>query len=223
MSNPNDLEVTENKKKPVSEEVGLKYLWSILSTFTVLYILQILLLDRTNELLIDMFHFDDTWESAPVFALTFGTLISIGTFSLMLVLIKKSKAKEGLSRVPPLWIDIDVKSGLGRAWRRIVLVLVFIFPLAAQLHFWLRLFEWQVWKDTAAAPTVSLWSYVSPSYFLDWDAHRYGDHSKRMLEEGFGGVSFLPFWQPLIMAGMTLFLLIITGKIILALSHSKSS
>ncbi|MCG8685541.1 MAG: hypothetical protein MI892_11740 [Desulfobacterales bacterium] len=212
----------ENKKmiNHISEEEGLQFLWATIASFNVIYILNLLLLDRTNLLLIDVFHFDDTWESVPVFGLSFGSVVTILSFSFMLALIKKKIGEKWLERIPPLWVDIDMRSELGRTWRRIIFAITLLFPLAAQLYFWLRLYEWQVWENNAQSKLYTLWSYVPPKFFLNWDAYRYGDHSKRFIEEGFGGVSFLPFWQPAIMGCFTAIVLILFGKIILGLRQS---
>lgn len=222
MNNLESQDSTNDINKAVSEEDGLKYLWSSIATFTVIYILHLWILDRTNKLLIDIFHFDDTWESAPVFALTFGTFITILTFVLMLSLIRNNKNNNWLERIPPLWVDIDIKSQLGRVWRCVIVAFVLLFPLFAQVHFWRRLHNWQVWKNNTQAEIVGLWSFVSPQHFISWNAYRYGDHSKRLTEDGFGGVSFLPFWQPIIMLVFTFFLLVLTIKIVLALSRRVS-
>ena len=221
----NSIESGEHKKsqknnritnESIPEEAGLQHLWSVIASFNVIYILNIWLLDRTNQLLIDIFHFDDTWESAPIFGLSFGSVVTILSYSFMLSLIKRNISGQWMERVPHLWVDIDIKSRLGRAWRHFIVAVTLLFPLAAQLHFWLRFYEWQVWENNPQSKLHGIWSYVSPKYFLDWDAYRYGDHSKRLIEEGFGGVSFLPFWQPAIMVILTTIALILFGKIILA-------
>ncbi len=203
----------------IPEEEGLQYLWSAIASFNVIYILNLWLLDRTNQLLINKLHFDDTWESAPIFGLSLGSLTTILSFRFMLSLVKRNTSEQWIERVPHLWVDIDVKSQLGRFWRHFIIAVTLLFPLAAQLHFWLRLYKWQVWENNSQAKLHGIWSYVSP--FLDWDAHRYGDYSKR-LTEGFGGVSFLPFWQPTIMIILTAIALILFEKIVLTLRESEN-
>lgn len=205
----------------IPEEAGLQYLWSAIASFNMIYILNLWLLDRTNQLLIGIFHFDDTRESAPIFGLSFGTLVTILSFNFMLSLVKRNTSEQWMERVPHLWVDIDVKSQLGRTWRHFIVSVTLLFPIAAQLHFWFQLYERQVWENNSQSKLHGIWSYVSPKYFLDWDAYRYGDHSKRLIEEGFGGVSFLPFWQPVIMVVLTAIALALFGRIVLAFREPR--
>ena len=98
----------------MSEDRALKYLFNVIATFVLFYHLNILLLDRTNELLIDVFHFDDTWESAPIFTLTFGSVITIVSLSLMHSLIVKNCGKrKWFDKIPPVWFDIETGTAVG--------------------------------------------------------------------------------------------------------------
>lgn len=188
----------------LSERAGLFYLWSMLASFNIVYILNIWLLDRTNQKLIKVFHFDDTWESAPIFMLSFGSLVTLASFVSLIGLAKRSDGATWAYRMPPLWVDIDPAVPLGKFWRTVCAVLALGLPFAAHVHFWRRFDEWQAWKNEGAYGAVSLWERVPLSMIFDWDAHRYGDLSKRLLsDDGFGGVSYLPFWQPVLMIVLT--------------------
>ena len=192
----------------ITEKMGFKFLWSAITTFNILYLLNLWLLDRTNELLINIFHFDDTRESAPVFGLTFGTLVTLCSFILLKEYIKHTDGKSWHARVPPLWVDIDVASSLGRKWRAILMLLTVAFPMLVHIHFWNRLSEFDVWRKNDNI-IWGLWEFVSPRYLFDFDAHRYGQFSERALET-FGGVSFVPFWEPALM-GLLSGLLLLNG------------
>lgn len=192
---------------PVSEEKGLMYLWSAIATFNVLYIINLWLLDRTNQTLIDVFHFDNTRESAPIFMLTFGSLVTLTSFVLLRRLMERQKTN-GLARLMPIWINIDPGTRTGRRWRAFCGLLTIGLPLVAQVYFWLQFHDWQAWKNELPHSTVELWKPVKPGYVFDWDAHRYGSYGDRLRKsDGFGGVSYLPFWQPLLMAGLSLLVL----------------
>ncbi|WP_370245936.1 hypothetical protein [Marisediminitalea sp.] len=204
----------------VTEKAGIQYLWSAVASFNVLYFLNLWLLDRTNELLISIFHFDDTRESVPVFGLTFGTLVTLYSFVLLRSYIKGADGSSWHARIPALWVDIDVTSSVGRKWRAAVFAVTVVFPVLAHVHFWKRLDKFDVWRteDDAA---WGVWEYVSPQYFFDFDAHRYGQFAERM-DEGYGGVSFVPFWQPVVMGLMSCVLLYWCVTLLRALMVQKN-
>ncbi|MEP4151484.1 MAG: hypothetical protein ABJL73_09270, partial [Lentilitoribacter sp.] len=102
-------------------------------------------------------------------------------------------------RIPAIWIpQKDMDKNFRKWWLRFVIIICVVFPLAAHVHFWNRFDEWQAWRnyDDMKGQKIGLLETVSPSFLIDWDAHRYGDYSRRVQRPG---VSFVPLYQPILM------------------------
>jgi hypothetical protein len=204
--------------RQVSEAAGIHYFWSAVASFMVLYIVNEWIFDRSNVSALSVFHIERSWESAPIFMLTFGSAISAIAFSILLLRIHHFGGATWTERMAPLWIDIDPRTSLGRAWRKLSAVVAIILPLAAQVQFWWRFHQWQAWPTTGVQQEVGLWSYEPISILGNWDAFHYGDYSKRALtDKGFGGVSFVPFWEPVMMVLLSTIVVILALRITIAL------
>ena len=182
----------------------MEKLWSVIASFNVLYILNLWFMDRTNHSLIDVFNPSQNWSSVPIFGLSLGALIIIFSNGLMLRLVSLRHNDSWTERIPELWIEETNDASFRKIWKGSILVVTVIFPILAQIHFWLRFHQWNAWTNYASSRgmPVSLYEPVSPIYLLCWDAHRYGDFSK-MTQDGWHGVSYVPLWQPIIMGILT--------------------
>lgn len=198
-------------------------LWSAIATFNFLFTVNLWLMDRTNESPIDVFNPAQNWSSVPIFALSFGTVLTLFSALLMQKLIHLKRALVGVDRLPSLWIEKFEHEEFKKKWKLTVFFLTVIFPLFAQIHFWRRFHEWDAWTNDPATlvESVSLYKYVSPIYFFDWDAFRYGDYSKMALD-GWKGVSFVPFWQPFIMAVLTSLCFFVCMQILIQVFSRKT-
>lgn len=193
----------------------MRKLWAAVTTFNILFILNLWWMDRTGNAVIDVFTPDDRWESVPIFGLTLGSLFTIISFHLLLSYVRKmrSEGRPWHGRIPTIWIQPDELVGsFRRAWLVFIIVVCIVLPIAAQVQFWYRLDNWQVWKnyDPGRGERVQLLQPISPKFLLDWDAHRYGDYSKRAERKG---VSFVPLFQPLLMFGLSIAVMLIAGAI----------
>ena len=190
--------------------------WSAITTFNVLYLLNLLILDRTNRVVIDIFIIDDRRESVPIFGLTIGTIITILSFYLFYQFVKIQLAQPWHERIPPLWVEVAPNTSFGRQWVWVVLLLCIAFPIAANAQFWVRFHTWQTWSNhvPTSGDRICLYKPVSPKYILMWDAHRYGDFSRKDdKKEDHKGVSYLPLYQPIIMMLLTATVLLLVIKI----------
>lgn len=103
----------------------------------------------------------------------------------------------GVNRIfPRLWMHEFETSRLSIIWEKISAAIVLLTPFAGWVYFWIRFQRGEVWTNTDTKP-IGIWQYVSPGYFLDWNAHRYGELAAKE------AVSFIPFWQPALMAAGT--------------------
>jgi hypothetical protein len=180
-------------------------LWAAVTSFNVLFLLNLWWLDRSDKALINIFTPDEHWESVPIFGLSLGSLFTIVSFALLTISAGRCRRerKPWHERIPMIWVrQRDLSTSDKRWWQGVVIVVCIIFPLLAHLQFWSRFDDWQAWRNynPHRGEEVRLFEPVSPKYLLDWDAHRYGDHSR--LEER-RGVSFVPLFQPLIMMALT--------------------
>lgn len=177
-------------------------LWSSITTFNILYILNLWILDRTGNVVIKIFMIDNNIESVPIFGLTLGSSTTILSFYLLLVYARDHLTNEWHDRIPSLWIQIE--PAFARKWSSVLIVLCIVFPLTAQYHFWSRFYTWQAWSnhEPTKGQLISLFEPVSPHAILDWDNYRYGNFS-RTNEKNYKGLSYAPLYQPLIMLALT--------------------
>lgn len=191
-------------------------IWSTVATFTTLFLLDLVIMTSTNESQIEVFNLARNRSEVPIFGLSLGSLFTVVSSSLMLVLIPHRGGMAWVDRVPPLWVDPRESERFRRAWKGFSLCLTAVFPLLAQLLFWFKFHhpDFEAWiNDGADPPTqVSLYEPVSFLLVFDWDMHRYGDSANIRLPEG-GGVSYLPFWQPILMGTLSLVSLVLTFAI----------
>lgn len=189
-------------------------LWNTLATFYVLYILGSLFMDRTNNRdVIESFNPSENWSSIPIFYLSFGSLLSIAVLYICYQITAHENKQGWENRMPGLWLDDSQMHGLLKKWKVVLFSLILIFPIVLQVHFWRRFHDWQAWSNVKTPEVVSLYELVSPAYLLSWDSYRYGDFSN-MNEEGWHGVSYVPFWQPVIMLTLSLITLYMSWKAI---------
>ena len=95
------------------------------------------------------------------------------------------------SRVPPVGLedDLDLSKPEGRMYQRFILFLFVLFPLAAVTHFYRKILNTPI-LEKASSKVLSVWD-KPPSIFTNIDDHRFGME---------GGVSYLPFYQTIIIS-----------------------
>lgn len=200
----------------------MQKLWSTIATFNVLFILNLWVMDRTNRSLISVFNPAQNWSAVPIFGLSIGSLSTILSGILMLKIIQIRDNYDGLEKLPSLWIEKFENEKFLRQWKVTVLFITVAFPLLAQIHFWRRFNEWSAWThhENSEGVIVSLYQYVPINYLLKWDSFRYGNYTK-MAIDGWEGVSFVPFWQPVIMATLTLVCFLLSVKVVISTFYKK--
>ena len=175
-------------------------LWSGIVTFNTLYILNLWLQDRTNAALIDSFSPAKNWSEVPIFGIGLGIAILCLSAIIGWEFAAFRRNKQWYERIPSLWLNVSNETiSFRKRWFAFVLIVAYLFPAIAFSHFWRRLGKWDAWPNEPDAVPLSPYTYVSPSYLFNFDAHRYGDFSKRLVD-GWHGISFVPFWQPLLFA-----------------------
>ena len=184
-------------------------LWTIVTSFNVLFLVNLWWLDRTDNAPFGVFTPDDRWESVPIFGLSLGSLFTLISLLLLASYARRKRSENRLwyDRIPWIWLGAndlgkDEKRVFKPWWQRFVILVCVIFPITAHVHFWNRFDDWQAWRnrEPGLGQEVSLFESVSPLMFLDWDAYRYGNHSKRSDRQG---VSYVPLYQPILMAAMS--------------------
>ena len=189
-------------------------IWSAVTTLTILFTLDLCLMDRTDESYLDVINLAKNSAEVPIFALSLGTLLAVFSSALMLGLIKRNSPLSRIDRIPPLWVDPTESQRFRTAWKCTIISITVVFPLGAQVHFWRRFHKWKAWVNDGTNPVseISLYEPVSFKFILDWDAHRYGDLG-RIAQEGWAGVSYLPLWQPILMVILSVVFLILAIEI----------
>lgn len=201
----------------------MKQIYSSITTFCTLFIFNYWVFDRTGNSAISIITFNAAWEYIPLYGITIGALISLVGIWVFDEAIKSSNVspekKLWLSRVPIPWIDgKDLSERQEKTIKSIALFLVIIFPLLANIHFWLRLNAWNAWDNCGSTPgdhQVKIWDYPTASFNSQcdfWDAHRYGNYDKRSLD-GHGGTSFVPLVEPSISIALSAFLFIYASRV----------
>ena len=192
-------------------------IWSTITTFTILFLLDLWLMTSTDRSHIDIFPLARNKSEVPIFGLSLGTLLAVLSSALMLALIPRSTRASWVERVPTLWVDPTEHARFRCVWKGATLFMAVVFPLGAQFHFWRKFHhrDFKAWiNDGSDPPTlVSLYEPVSPLLIFDWDKHRYGNPLNMQLSDG-GGVSYLPLWQPVLMVMLSLASLILAVAIL---------
>ena len=172
-------------------------MWPVIPILNVIFLFNLWFIDRSNHPFIPFFTPDERWESVPIFGLSLGAVSTIVSF-----------------RILGSWTTIEILCHVRKRWKHLLYWSLILFPLLAHLQFWVRFDDWQAWKnfDPDRGEQVSLIKLVSPLYILDWDAHRYGDYSRRN-EPGHQGVSYVPFYQPILMGILSLIVLSLTTTV----------
>lgn len=133
-------------------------------------------------------------EQRRQIAALFGLFICIPLYWISLWIANRYSVLFGstiwFSRIPPVGLDdeLDFDKLEGRIYQRFVLTIFIIFPITAITHFFNIFFNSPV-LNKSNHEIISMWSVNSPIILLG-DDYRYG--------EG-GGVTFFPFYEPLIL------------------------
>lgn len=179
-------------------------IWSTIVTFMILFVVDQWIMTTTGHSPTDILSLAKNKSEVPIFALSLGSLLMVVSCALMLGLTPRGRSDSWVERVPALWVDPTEDERFRRVWKGTTLLMVLVFPLIAQWHFWRKFHQWKAWVNDGSESLnlVSLYAPVSPKYIFDWDAHRYGDASK-VGQADWSGVSYLPLWQPILMATLS--------------------
>lgn len=120
--------------------------------------------------------------------------------------LKFTKELDGRNIIfPRIWANDFESTRLSIFWEKASIGLTIFPQVLALFYFWSRFPKGKAWNRNGVE--VQLWEYVSPVFFFDWNAHSYGSNLEN-------AASYLPFWQPLIMASGTVIVTVITIKIL---------
>ena len=142
----------------------------------------------------------------PLLILSFGTFIQL--LILYLIGVWLGHVGRDVHLFPKLWVTEFDALSLQRYWEHVSAVLLLWLPLIGFGWFWMVFSDQQAWM-TGSDPLspVGLWyDQISPlSFFGGWDNYRYGDFAAAERgEKGKDGVSFVPYWQPILMILLSL-------------------
>lgn len=179
----------------------MKIIFSTVSSFVVLLIIQLWVFDRMEGPVFDIYFLKVSKEYIPLYALTFGALASLIGLWVFDDVIDTSNDLRWFDRVPSPWVDIsDAKVSQKTKWKALVVILIVFLPVLANIHFWNRIHEWQAWNNCdKMSSKVDIWSYPHSSVSGQcdfWDAYRYGKYDSRT-QENHGGTSFVPLFEPI--------------------------
>lgn len=149
--------------------------------------------------------------AAPLILLAFG--LPIAAFGYWLVSRFMRHVSPDRAAFPRYFITEFDEPELDRMWQRISMLIVCVVPLLFFAWAWMWfLNHGAAWLNdgTSAPPRVDRWEMVPFNLvYCDalhtfglgpeckgWDAYRFGDLAA--VENGKGGVSFLPFWHPVL-------------------------
>lgn len=177
-------------------------IFSAVSGFTTLFILNLWIFDRSTGAAIDIITFNASKEYVPLYGLTFGALLTLFSYWIFYEASKLTGGRTWVDRIPSPWVDMNqATEKQKKIWKQFVYFVVIIFPLIASIHFWSRLDNWQAWNNCAIMPNeeeITLWSYPEASFTKNcdfWDAYRYGDYKQRTTESHHG-TSYVPLLEP---------------------------
>lgn len=167
----------------------------------------------------EFFYFTES-SAIPLVLLSAATWIHLVTLYLVSLVMKNVPAERLF--FPRLWDNAAELEALKYQWEKISAALVLALPNILFIYFWIRFFRQSAWVKQsvtdselveklsvcscfgkfdgfALAPPgvkVGLWDIAHPCIFYrGWDIHRYG----ASLNES---VSYLPFWQPLLIMAL---------------------
>jgi len=195
------------------ESKKLPELWSALFVFMLLYMVDATTALQTNgESLFKKLSIDGRTAVLPLFALTIGSLLHL----LHCFIMKKiQQCNEGQSKKTSLPIpvieSVDQYFTNSKLVRRATIILCLVLPILFIIKFWVDFNSadrnaWVAGEKTK----ISRYKFVSPLYFFDFNYHKFGSFDSKVRCKDGGnkdkpkmlippcGVSYLPFWQPLI-------------------------
>jgi hypothetical protein len=135
------------------------------------------------------------WHQSHYLAALFGLIICMPLYLVCLWFASTYVLKFGgntwHSRLPAVDLkdEPDFSSPEARMYQRIVFIVYFIFPLAANSHFFNVFLDAPVYQLRDHL-TVNLWQFPPTKSLVD-DAYRFGAQ---------GGVTFFPFYEPLLIS-----------------------
>jgi len=165
-------------------------------------------------------------SSVPPVVLTFGPVIMIFVLWLYRVFLKETPATD---RLAPRFFESDIVSGrLGYLWEKISVFVMLVLPVIGFLYFWERFDKGIAWPlevgrlcdlpaDTVLSP-VDLYTPTDPLWYGFKARYRYGSYG--MITPGAparetcalpNGVDYYPFTQPLLMAGLSGAVMLMSG------------
>lgn len=185
----------------------LTKVWQQVSKYMVIYALATWVVTQGGKLDLGV-----TIGYAGNIAALFGFLVCTPLFWLSLWLLSQFIDSYGgasyFSRIPQVGLEeeLDFENPASRMYQRLILFIFLIVPISSITHFYRKILSVPVY-DKSTNAVVDMWS-PSPISVLVTDAYRFGEN---------GGVTFFPFYQPLIMtilfAVIWVYLLFVLWKI----------
>ncbi len=210
----------------------MRKLWGAIVVFNGGFLLNVLLALQKNNVTLHFFLPDKRLEVLPVFALSICSFMSAVEMGLLYIIVRKARQREkrwencvpaDLNIAKLKMTDKDIEPEFRKVWAILVLLLAIAWPFYMSGFLWVRFDRGQAWLNCAGQhkQLISLYSPWSPCAGFDWDNHRYGSWSKT--DADMIGVSYQPFWQPLLIGLFTAASLSAAGGVILVLSGNHRS
>lgn len=192
-----DDDFSKNKK-------ALTKIWTVFSVFATIYVLDTWLLTQSVNLLIGKI-LDKREHIAALYGIIIGSFSFILSMIWLNLYIEKYGGNRWRSKFPTLFnLDLNTNTTEGKLYQGICFFTFHIIPFLSQIHFVGIFLKGKLYvKHTPE--TVSLFKLEPPSVLL-CDCYRYGAAEGR-------GVTFFPFYEPILIFCVEIFLAIVFFKI----------
>lgn len=189
------------------------YAYNFVTTLTLFFIINLYFFDRAQNPIFYFLALNTQWQYVPIYGLTLGCMMSLLSYSVFYKSLPNIIDSNWLANITIPWIiSVNLSQEYEKKLKFATFMLIIIFPLVANIHFWLRLDDWAIWTNCKITVEESLnnavWQYPSLVFKEEcsfFDSYRYGSfHSRK--EPRQGGLSFIPLIEPIVFLIMSFFL-----------------
>jgi hypothetical protein len=212
--------MTNKARGKLKEIEALDAIWGKVATFTLTWWIYWAVFEVADKPIGGPI-FREHNDSAPLFALWGGLLLTLTSLCIFVSRVRRSGARSHLGRVPPLWFNVALNTDTGKRWKLFTIIVGVIIPTAFAAWFWVRFQMRQTWPNvsgTAPPSPYGLWRYVSPWHVLSgFNDYRYGFDDADRWNRPLSSASFVPLWEPLILVLLSLITLAVLFRLVCSL------
>lgn len=206
----------------------MKLAWNAILSFLLLYLLDIVVaIQQNGNGVFGILIVDGRVAVLPLFGLVIGSVIFLVQLILFRLTHTRNLLKSNQISFPiPFIDDLGVYSISAAKIRAYVIVVCFVIPVIGLSKLWFDFnsADRRSWVNEKPFHEVSRYKPVSIFYLFDFNHHAYGSYySTHLCEKGAKdmskelktapcGVSYVPFWEPLIIILMNIWSIILIIK-----------